>query len=136
MPCELSPTLIIEHTLPLFLQFKILDIFKLNAFHVTKFMFCYHHQIVLPLFSNSFLLNNQVHNHFTRSMGDYQSHTCQTNTKKFTVLFQGPSLWNSWPTNITNSETQPCFRKRLNLNLSIVFLLTFCKINYLYYYCS
>ena len=101
------------HSAPLFLQLKILDIFKLNAFHVAKFMFCYHHQILPLLFSNLFLLNKQVHNYHTRSADDYRSHNCRTNTKTFIVLFQGPSLWNSLPTHITNSETQCCFRKRL-----------------------
>ena len=44
------------HSALLFLQLKILDIFKLNEFHVAKFMFCYHHQILPPpLFSNLFL---------------------------------------------------------------------------------
>ena len=91
-------------------------------------MFCNHHQILPPLFSNLFLFNKQVHNYYTRSADDYPSHNCRTNTKKFTVPFQGPSLWNSLPTYITNSETQFCFRKRLKL--SIEPLLTFVKINY------
>ena len=98
------------HSTPLFLQLKILDVFKLNAFHVAKFMFCHHHQILPPLFSNLFFLNKQVHNYHTRSADDYRSHNCRTNTKKFTVLFQGPSLRNSLPTYITNSETELCFR--------------------------
>lgn len=55
--------------------------FKLNAFRGAKFMYCYHHQILPPLFSNLFVLNNQVHNYYTRSAGDYRSQTCQTNKK-------------------------------------------------------
>ena len=98
------------HSAPLFLHLKILAVFKVNEFHVAKFMFCYHHQILPPLFL--FLFNKQVHNYYTRSSDDYRSHNYRTNTKKFTV-FQGPSLWNSLPTYIINSETQFCFRKRL-----------------------
>ena len=90
-------------------------------------MFCCHHQILPPLFFNLFLFNKQVHNYYTRSSDDYRSHNYRTNTK-FTVLFQGLSLWNSLPTYIINSETQFCFRKRLKL--SIEPLLTFVKINY------
>ena len=56
---------------PLSLLLKILDIFKPNAFHVAKFMFCYHHQILPPLFSNLFLLNHQVHKYYARSVDDY-----------------------------------------------------------------
>ena len=80
------------HSAPLFLQLKILDIFKLNAFHVAEFVFCYHHQILPPLFSNLFLLNKQVHNYHTRSADDYRSHNCRTNTKalfSFKVLRYG-----------------------------------------------
>ena len=72
------------HSAPLFLQLKILDIFKLNPFHVEKIY------VLIPspntsspiIFSNLFLLNNQVHNYYTRSADDYRSHNCRTNTHK------------------------------------------------------
>ena len=92
------------NTTPLFLQLKILDIFKLNEFHVAKFMFADHHQILPPLFCNLFLFNKQVHNYYTGSSDDYRSHNYRTNTNKFTVLFQGPSLWNSLPAYIKKGK--------------------------------
>jgi hypothetical protein len=39
------------HTAPLFTQLKILDIYKINTFHVAKFMFSYHHRLLPPSFT-------------------------------------------------------------------------------------
>jgi hypothetical protein len=33
------------HSAPLFEQLKVLDIFKVNTFHIVKFMFLYHHRL-------------------------------------------------------------------------------------------
>ena len=41
------------HTAPLFVKPKILNIFGVFMFHVAKFMFCFHHHLMLP---SSFLL--------------------------------------------------------------------------------
>ena len=88
------------HSAPLFLQLKILDIFKLNEFHVAKFTFCYHHQILPPLFSNLFLFNKQV--------------------------FQGPSLWNSFAY-LHYQFRNPILFQEKTFKLSIEPLLTFVK---------
>jgi hypothetical protein len=57
------------HTAPLFTQLKILDIYKINAFHVAKFiiMFSYHHRLLPPSFHNLFITSHQVHRYNTRS---------------------------------------------------------------------
>jgi hypothetical protein len=83
------------HTAPLFTQLKILDIYKINAFHVAKFMLSYHHRLLPPSFHNLFITSHQVHSYNTRSSNSYRSHLCKTNTKQFTILFQGPKIWNS-----------------------------------------
>ena len=49
------------HSDPLFKQLKILDIFKLNTFHIGKFMFLYHHCMLPTFFDNLFTIINQIH---------------------------------------------------------------------------
>ena len=75
------------HTAPLFIQLKILDIYKINTFHVAKFMFSYHHRLLPPSFHNLFITSHQVHSYNTRSSNLYRSHLCKTNTKHIIVLF-------------------------------------------------
>ena len=59
------------HLAPLFARLKVLDIFKVNLFHIAKFMFFYHNKLLPLSFSNLFTTNNQVHNYNTRSAFNY-----------------------------------------------------------------
>ncbi len=83
------------HTSPLFTQLKILDIYKIN--------------LLPPSFHNLFITSHQVHSYSTRSSNSYRSHLCKTNSK-FTILFQGPKIWNSLPNDILKTETLSYFR--------------------------
>ena len=65
------------HTAPLFTQLKILDIYKMNTFHVAKFMFFYHQRLLPPSFHNLFITSHHVHSHNTISSNSYRSHLCK-----------------------------------------------------------
>ena len=102
-----------SHTAPLFKQLRLLDIYNINSYYTARFMYSYHHQLHPPSFLNLFVTNSQVHNYNTRSQANYRSHPCRTNIKQFTILYQGPKLWNTLPTIVTNSESSPCFKSRM-----------------------
>ena len=91
------------HITPLFSKLKILDIFNLNSFYVAKFMFSYHHRLLPLSFLNLFVTNNLVHSYNTRRDTDCRPHFCRTNAKFFSILFQGPKIWNSLPNDIKHS---------------------------------
>ena len=38
-------------------------------------------------------------------------HTFRTNIKKFSIVFQGPSIWNSLPNNIKNASNFTIFKR-------------------------
>ena len=99
----------LTHTAPLFTKLKILDIFQINTLNIAKFMFCYHNNLLPPLFLNLFMTNSQVHKYDTRTAGNYRVHPCRTNIKKLTILYQGPKVWNCLPASITN-EPMKMFR--------------------------
>ena len=101
------------HSTPLFSQLGILDIFKVNSLYIARFMFCYNSQLLPPIFFDLFARNNQIHNYNTRSAMNYRTHTCRTNLKKFTILYQGPKIWNSLPTNIKDSLSLYSFKKTM-----------------------
>ena len=57
----------LAHSAPLFSDLKILDIFKINALQTAKFMFSYYHQNLPSVFSNLFIISDQVHGYNTRN---------------------------------------------------------------------
>ena len=97
----------------LFTKLGILDIFQVNTFRVAKFMFYYHNQLLPSMFLNLFVTSGQVHNYGTRTVNSYRSHPCRTNLKQFTILYQGPKIWNSLPATITRSPSLPSFKKKI-----------------------
>ena len=101
------------HSAPLFAQLKLLDIFKVNTLQIAKFMFLYHHRLLPVSLSNLFLTNNQVHRYETRNANFYRPHVCRTNIKQFTILYQGPKIWNSLPDSIKCDGSFYLFKKSL-----------------------
>ena len=80
------------HTAPLFSKLEILDIFQGNKLDTAKFMFCYHNNVLPPLFRNLFMTNSEVYRNDTRTASNYRVHSCRTNIKKFTILYQFGSM--------------------------------------------
>jgi len=106
------------HSTPLFAQLNVLDIYKLNSFCIAKFMFSYTHGLLPSPFLHLFVRSSDLHEYHTRTSSNYRPHTCRTNIKQFTILFQGPQVWNSLPLEISNSESSMSFRKKM-----LIFLL-------------
>ena len=65
----------LQHIEPIFKELKILDIYKINDYLTSLFMFRYHHIKNLPeVFTNYFVINNQVDQHNTRNAKQLISH--------------------------------------------------------------
>ena len=85
------------HSAPLFSKLGILDIYQINTFQIAKFMYCYHNNLLPLFFFKLFFTNSQIHGYSTRTANNYRVHHCRNNLKKFTILYQGPKIWNSLP---------------------------------------
>ena len=101
------------HSAPLFRKLNILDIYKLNTHCIGKFMFSYSRDLLPECFDNLFIFNNQIHDHNTRAATKYRSHACSTNIKQFTIIHQGPKIWNCLPPSITEINTILSFKRKL-----------------------
>ena len=101
------------HSDPLFTQLGILDIFKVNSLYVARFMFCYKNLMLPPILLNLFITNNEVHNYNTRTAENHRPHACRTNLKQFTILFQGPKIWNALPLHIKDLSSLSSFKKHM-----------------------
>ena len=100
------------HSAPLFDKLKIRDIFKVNSLYIAKFMFSYHHHLLPSPFLNLFLTNSQIHNCETRASALFRPHICRTNIKQFTILYQGPKIWNALPPSVTSSSSLSSFKRK------------------------
>jgi len=97
-----------------FSKLKILGIFQINTLDIAKFMFrSYHSNLLPPLFLNLFMTNNQDHKYDTITAGNYLVHSCRTNIEKFTILYQGPRVWNCLPSSITNLSNFPAVKNKV-----------------------
>ena len=76
-------------------------------------MFCYHNEILPPVFHDLFQCNSQIHSYNTRSANNYRPHACRTNLKKITILYRGPIIWNSLSSDIRNSGSLFTFKKKM-----------------------
>ena len=95
------------HTASLFAQLNLLDIYKLtcNYFYIAR---------LLPFsFLRLFTRSSDFHEYHTRTASNYRPHFCRTNMKQFTILFQGPKVWNDLPIGITSSTSLQSFRKKI-----------------------
>ena len=90
---------------------KILDVFSIYSLQVSSFI-CLYHNGALPIsFTHIFQNRNQIHEYSTRYSDVYRPHTCRTNIKKFSVLFQGPRILNSLPKNIKDAHMFKVFKR-------------------------
>ena len=75
------------HSAPLFSKLGILDIYQINTFQIAKFMYCYHNNLLPPLFFNLFLQTVKFMAIAPEQPINYRVHHCRTNLKKFTILY-------------------------------------------------
>ena len=66
--------------------------------------------LYLLLLIKSFKLEIRLNQYSTRYSDFYRPHTCRTNMKKLSILFQGPRMWNSLPNNIKHAPTFNIFK--------------------------
>ena len=83
-------------------------------FDIAKFMFRYYNNLLPQLFLNLFMTSSQILARYdARTAGNYRMHSCRPNTKKFTILYQGPRIWNCLPASITNFSNFPPFKNKV-----------------------
>ena len=101
--CELSPIQTIE-SIPLLYSPKSIGI--KDIFQVIPLKLLYSCLIIIITYSPHclsifFLTNSQINFYGTRTASNSQTRLCRTNLKQFTILYQGPKIWNSLPVSVT-----------------------------------
>ena len=102
---------------PLFTKTKILDIFSIYSLQVSSFMYLYYNNLLPLSFRKIFQTGSQIHHYATRNSESCRTHPCKTNIKKFSILFQGPKIWNSLPTDIKAATSFYSFKRLMKIFL-------------------
>ena len=88
------------HTVSFFKQNHILPFSRITRLQTALFMHKYHKNPHPPSYDQLFTTGKNILPYETRNAEKYWSHSCQTNHNLFSILFQGPKIWNSLPNNI------------------------------------
>ena len=101
------------HTEPLFIANQILDIFDINDYMVSIFIYKNCKSEKPNLFSSFFHWNNEIHDHNTRASNDLNVPPTNTNVREFSIRIKGALIWNKIPKSIRKSKSLPIFKKLL-----------------------
>ena len=110
----------ITHSKPLFKQLSILNVYQIYKHQLGIFMYKNLNFLIPPItdsFTSNFILNSNVHQHFTRQHHQLHQVYCRTKLRKMTVVIQGLTFWNKLPSVLRESPSLGVFRKKLKLHL-------------------
>ena len=92
------------HTGPIFKKRKLLKFHDIHLFQLEFFMFSFNNFTLPSKFNNLFFMNSQIHSYNTRNVHSFRLPLCKTNTRLFSIYFQGPKFYNSLNSVITGSS--------------------------------
>lgn len=100
----------LAHTRPLFFKLKLLNIFDINLFQISSFVFEFLHGFQPESFHNFFHINSTIHTHLTRSHNDLHYNFARTTLNKFTIRYRGSQVWNSLPPDLKKTNNKTIFK--------------------------
>ena len=101
------------NTDPIFKKLELLKLHDIHSFQLGFFMFSFKNSTLPSKFKNLFLLSSQIHNYNTRNAHFFRLPLCRTNTRQFSIYFQGPKFYNSLNSVITGSSSSASFKRKL-----------------------
>ena len=100
-------------TEPLYFANKVLNIYDINDYIIGTFMYECLYGNVPYIFRNYFQRNADVNDHNLRNVDDLYVPYGRLDIRKYSMKIAGPSLWNSLPSLVKNSETVHIFKKNM-----------------------
>ena len=91
-----------DHTSPIFKSLGILKFHDIHIAQISQFMYSYTKSLLPDKFCNIFSTHRQIHSHNTRYALNFCLPLCRINISKFSVLYQGPKLYNTLDEKIKN----------------------------------
>ena len=85
-----------EHSAPILKRLNLLNLNEIYIYFVQLFMFKYHHNCISPVFNDMFIVNNSVHEHFTRQQNHLHVPRFSTNLMARSVRVVGVRIYNNF----------------------------------------
>ena len=102
-----------DHSEPSFKYLKILNIYQINDYLCSLFMFRFNYCQNMPdLFDDYFKQNNALHKHNTRNSTKLHMSYNRTNYRTYTIFHKGVLIWNVLNEEIKNTKTYYSFKKK------------------------
>ena len=102
----------IAHTDPLFSITKLLKLDDMYTYQLGIFMHKVKHFQLPQHMSSMFLRTENIHKHKLRNQNAYYIQQIRTNTRKSTIHFSGPTIWNTLPANLRKVVCIRQFKKK------------------------
>ena len=103
----------LAHTELLFKQLRFLNIFDINTFQISSFIFDFFNNNLPQCFSNFFKENPRFHSHRTRSSHNVHIPYVQSTLAKQSLRYFGPVVWNSLPHHLRMTSSKTHFKQLL-----------------------
>ena len=94
----------------LFKQLNLLKFQDISILQIAQIMYKYHHCLMPTVFHDYFVLSSNVHEHYRNK---YHLPSITTNTRKFSIKFYGPTVWNNTSNHITSVASWTIFKDKL-----------------------
>ena len=94
------------HTNPIFRRLNILNISNIYVLNVMMFMLKYKRRLLPNVFEGMFVVNNEIHGHYTRQATKFHSATGRLEIVRRSIRVQGVCIWNLLSNRI-NSDCSP-----------------------------
>ena len=86
-----------DHTSQIFKSLNVLKVTEINVLQTSLFMYKLYNRLLPENFSSFLCLNNDLHQHYTRSHNNFHLISVKTNIRKFSLKFRGTVIWNKIP---------------------------------------
>ena len=107
-----------EHSSPLFKRLNIMKLHDLVSFHLVKFMYKFHNNLLPVAFDQFYILVHGASNYSTRLAvkQSYYLPKIRTNYGIFNIRFQGVKIWNCLEENVKSLSLSQ-FKKRIKIEM-------------------
>ena len=107
----------ISHAAPLFKKLKLLTISDIYKAQVAQFMYKFTHRLLPQNFCDYFIINRNIHSHYTRQQQNYFIYRCNTSLRLESIKHAGPRTWNALPIDIKTTQSFCQFKNKLKHHL-------------------
>jgi len=106
-----------SHTDPLFIRFKLLKLHQIRTFQIGVFMYRFVRDLLPRCFRGFFQLGSDIHPYFTRYSKCYRNIYARSNSRRYSIKYTGPGIWNGIPLSIQQAPNLQGFKRMLRAHV-------------------